>query len=82
MDLLLGDSTMSRQTEDILKRFASKNNKIFARENLERQFILTGATLPNKIKRISANEFFNNWFVDPVFIKSEEFHKIPKTITF
>ncbi|KRW99455.1 P-loop containing nucleoside triphosphate hydrolase [Pseudocohnilembus persalinus] len=82
VDLLLGESTLSKSTMDILKRFSFAQNKIFGKENLERQFILAGATLPKKIKKHNTKDLFNLWFSQPYFIESENFHKIPPTIEF
>jgi hypothetical protein len=42
--------------------------------------VLSGASLPKKIKREEAKTVINRWFKDPLWISSENFHKIPDRI--
>lgn len=62
-----------------MKRFCFIN-KVFGEKNDLRQFILSGASLPKKIKKQETKVAVDQWFKNPIWIKSSNFHKIPERI--
>ncbi|EAR85148.2 DEAD-box ATP-dependent RNA helicase (macronuclear) [Tetrahymena thermophila SB210] len=72
-DLLLGDTNIARSTISILNRFCNVHNNP---QNINRQFILTGASFPLRINNEKGTQFIDKVFKRPICIESENFYKI------
>lgn len=72
-DLLLGDTNVAKSTLAILDRF---NNNRTNENNVNRQFLLAGASFPLKINNIQGLTYLVKEFKDPIIAESENFYKI------